>query len=131
MTIAYSTLAFGAWSSPYQLHPSLLLWLAILGLWPLATFSLSTFQVHILIQKVKQSHLDTINAQIQIMIENIETNKNTEDSYEKLDKAMGVQTKVQNISEWPFAFSSIITFIISTANAIIQLTFAIVNILNP
>lgn len=127
-TIGYTLLFLAAWQSPYGLTFSILIWLTILATYPFVTFIWSIYIVHIIMVKIKNSHLEIINNQIQVILQRITTDTKT-DLYDQLSKAMEIQHKVQSMSEWPISFSGAITFVLTTSTAIIQVFLSIVQIL--
>jgi hypothetical protein len=130
LTVGYALLFWAAWDSPYGLSVAILVWLIILAIYPVAMFFWSIVQVHILMQRIKQSHLEIINQQIQYELQKI-TDSQEASAYDQLTKAIDIQNKVQNLPEWPISLSGTITFFITTATAVIQITLSVLQVFNP
>ncbi len=130
LSIGYALLFWAAWDSPYGLSTVILIWLSILACYPVATFLWAITQVHVLMQKVKQSHLEIINLQIQVALQKINETQETA-AYDQLTKAIEIQNKVQNLPEWPISISGTITFFITSAAAIIQITVSVLQVFKP
>lgn len=130
MTIIYSGLVLAAWLSPYQLAPGLLLWLGILGLYPLVTFCWSMIKVHSLMRRIKQSHLDTAYEQLHLVFAQVTDEKNL-DAIPYVVDAMDIKTKVQAMPEWPINVSGVATIFLTAASAVVQITVSVINIVSP
>jgi len=131
MTAGYISLIVAGWQSPYGLfNPGVITWLSILAFFPLALFILSSYQIHLLMSKIKQSQLEMVNKQIQSLFQKNARKSGTK-TYDQLEKAMTIQTKIQSLPEWPLSFASIFSFLITAATAIIQIIIPLVNALRP
>lgn len=130
LTFGYALLFWAAWESPYGLSTAILIWLIVLAVYPVAMFIWSVTLVHILMQRIKQSHLEIINHKIQLELQRT-TDAQDPNAYDRLTKAIEIQSKVQSLPEWPISFSGTITFFITTATAVIQITLSVLQVLNP
>lgn len=130
LSIGYALLFWAAWDSPYGLSTIILIWLSILACYPVATFLWAITQVHVLMQKVKQSHLEIINHQIQVALQKINETQESA-AYDQLTKAIEIQNKVQSLPEFPISISGTVTFFITSATAIIQITVSILQVFKP
>jgi len=131
MTAGYSSLVIAGWQSPYGLsNPAVITWLSILAFFPLALFILSSFQIHLLMSKVKESQLEMVNEQVQSLFRKV-SSKTGAKTYDQLEKAMAIQTKIQNLPEWPLSFASIFGFLITAATAIIQVVIPLLSTIRP
>lgn len=130
VTSSYILLVVAVWQGPYGLTFGMLVWLAILSFYPLSTFIWSTFQIHKLMQKAKQDHIEIANSRVLDTLQKIIERDENKD-YERLEKAMSIQSQVQKLSEWPIAVSGTITFLVTITTATVQTIVAIVNALKP
>ncbi|HNN14800.1 MAG TPA: hypothetical protein PKL78_14660 [Anaerolineales bacterium] len=126
VTGSYVLLVVAVWQGPYGLTLGMLVWLAILSFYPFSMFIWSTFQIHTLMQKAKQVHIETANSRVQAALKRTMERNDTKD-YEQLEKAMNIQIQVQKISEWPIAVSGTVTFLVTIVPAIVQTIIAIIN----
>lgn len=130
ITGSYVLLVLAIWQSPYGLTTIMLVWLAILSFYPFGLFAWSTFQIHQLIQKVKQEHLDLANGRVQSALKKA-VEKDDSKAYEQLEKAMGLQAQVQKLPEWIIEPSGMITFLVTITTAIGQTVLAVITAINP
>jgi ABC-type multidrug transport system fused ATPase/permease subunit len=137
VAFAYLWLVVATWRSPYGLSNNVLqVWLTILALYPLAIFVISFQQIHIFMRNIKLSHLAVINREVQEALSNVQTSssKNLDDA-ERLEKLMDIQTKVENVREWPIGsqttFAFIVSFIITFVTAITQVIIAYMRVQKP
>jgi hypothetical protein len=86
--------------------------LSIVGFYPLAMFLVSFFQIHAILKKIKQNHIDMINQQIEVCYRKLES-RPSKDRLEELQKLMDIQEKVEKRPDWPFDIGNISTFIVS------------------
>lgn len=126
---AFSSLLFTVWNSPYGLHPYLLVWLSILGVYPFAMFLWSMYLIHKMMVKAKQSYIDIVNNQIQLILKN--AIENSDDiTFERLSKVVDIQVRVQKLDEWPISFSESITFVLTITTIVMQIAISLKNALH-
>lgn len=119
-TFVYIHVLIGLQLSPVGFPPIIVTILAIGGFYPLVLFLFTFIFTHKIAQNIKQSHLNLINEEVQEALERALKGKSGT-GYEILKQAMEVQDKVQNMREWPFELSGVITFTITLATGIGQL----------
>lgn len=130
-TAGYISLVVAGMQSPYGLfHPGVITWLSVLAFFPLALFVLSSYQIHVLMVRIKQSQLEMVNDQIQKLFL-LNSRKSGIKTYDQLEKAMNIQTKIQSMPEWPLSLTSIFSFLVTAATAIIQIVIPLINALKP
>jgi hypothetical protein len=161
VTFAYIWLVIATWQSPYSLSKGILqVWLTILSFYPLTLFVGSFLLIHIFMRNIKLSHLSVINKEVQEALKHVQNNSiiistqmsfranlsNTptfdEGSYEirsnkgledvqRLEKLMDIQTKIENMREWPIGSQTTIAFIITLLTALTQVAIAYMRVQRP
>ena len=127
IVVAYSSLVVAVWQSPYGLNSYLLIWLSVLGMYPLAMFVWTIYKTHGIVKKIKYTHVDIVNEQIQkILSDAIENGDATK--YEQLDNAMSIQNKVQDTKEWPVSYTETFTFLLTMTATILQLLLSLTSV---
>jgi hypothetical protein len=115
VTFCYIWLLIAIWKSPYGLsRPSLQVWLTVLALYPVGLFVVSLQQIHVLMRNIKLLHLATINNEVQGALKQFRSSKTKSlEEAERLEKLMEIQTKVENMKEWPLGSQTSLTFLAS------------------
>jgi len=131
MTAGYLSLVIAGWQSPYGLfNASVIAWLSILAFFPLTLFILSILQIHLLVSKIKDAQLDMANKLVQNLVQRAGNNLDVK-TYEQLEKAMTIQSMVQDMPEWPISFATIFSFLITAGTALIQIVLPLLEVFNP
>jgi hypothetical protein len=87
-------------------------------------------------RNIKLSHLATINNEVQSALEQVRSSadKSLEEA-ERLEKLMDIQTKVENMKEWPIGSQTtlafVASFVITFVTAITQVIIAYVRVQKP
>ncbi len=115
----YTGFVIAVWLGPYGFNLAMLVWLTALSGYPLAMFSWSFFQIHFLLQNVKQSHLKIANNEVQQALKNVLTDHSLKET-DRLEKMMSIQNKVKAMKEWPIAVEGALTFLTALVVAIVQ-----------
>lgn len=116
---AYVVLAIGIWEGPYGFSLPMMLWLTVLAAFPLMTSTWSVVEVHKLLQRTKQIHLDAASAMVRRALAAAQTTGGASD-LEALHQAMTVQSMVQDLREWPVPLSATLTFAAALGTAALQ-----------
>ena len=134
VTFCYIWLVIAIWKSPYGLSSSSLqVWLTILALYPVGLFVVSLQQIHVLMRNIKLSHLATINFEVQgALVQVLSSPTKSLEEAERLEKLMEIQTKVENMKEWPIGSQTTLgfmaSFVITFLTAITQVIIAYLKI---
>lgn len=120
----YAGLVIAVWQGPYGLNYAMLIWLTSLAIYPLAMFSWSFFQFHLLMQNIKQSYLETINSEVQHALNKVLNGHNFKE-IEHLDKIMSVQNKIHALAEWPLSIGGALTFLTTLSTVITQILLSV------
>lgn len=105
----YAWLTFTIWLSPYKLEGIVLISIVIIGFCPLAMFLGSFFQIHSLLSRIKQKHIQTINEQIQIALVELKQKPSAENA-ELVSKLMAIQKNIEGLNDFPIAIGEVSTF---------------------
>lgn len=113
VTFCYIWLVIAIWKSPYGLSSSSLqVWLTVLAFYPVGLFVVSLQQIHVLMRNIKLLHLATINNEVQGALKQFRSSKTKSlEEAERLEKLMEIQTKVENMKEWPIGSQASLTFL--------------------
>jgi hypothetical protein len=161
VTFAYIWLVIATWQSSYSLSKGILqVWLTILSFYPLTLFVGSFLLIHIFMRNIKLSHLSVINKEVQEALKHVQnnsivistqmsfqaslsntptfnkgsyeisSNKGLEDA-QRLEKLMDIQTKIENMREWPVGSQTTIAFIITLLTALTQVVIAYMRVQRP
>jgi hypothetical protein len=137
VAFAYMWLVVATWRSPYTLSSvALEVWLTILALYPLAIFGVSLQQIHVFMKRIKLSHLEVINKEVQGALQQVQNNpaKSLEDA-QRLEKLMDIQSKVEAVKEWPIGSQTTVafttSFVITFVTAVTQVVIAYLRVQKP
>ena len=130
VTLAYICLVVSIWQGPYGFSLEMQIWLTILAFYPISMFFWSFFHVHILMLRVKNSHLETINREVNQTLEQVLKSRKNDD-VERLEKLMGIQNKVQAMKEYPIEVQGALTFMATFTTLLIQIIISIGELLKP
>ena len=119
----YLGLVIAVWQGPYGLNYAMLIWMTGLASYPLVMFFWSFLQIHYLMQNIKQTHLETINSEVQFALKKVSSHNFKDINH--LEKIMNVQDKIHAMPEWPISIGGILTFLITLATAIIQIVISV------
>jgi hypothetical protein len=128
ISILYAGLVAGVWQGPYGFNAVLVLWLSAVAFYPISLFSISLFQVHILLQRGKQKDIEAIGEKIQTAFQSLKSAQSLED-IERLEKLMTLQEKVNNMREWSFDVVTAITLIAALTATLVQIGGLILGVL--
>jgi uncharacterized membrane protein len=128
-TIAYFVLVIAVWGGPYGLSPVIQVWLFVLAFFPIVMLLWSFTQVHILTSSAKESHIRTINEQIQIALDR-QVKAGDASSIDYLDKVMNVQARVQSVKEWPVWLQNVVPILIGLLAVVAQILVAVHQVLS-
>ena len=121
MTVAgYVVLVVAVWTGPYGPSLLMLLWLSVLAAYPIAMVCWSVIQIHRLMQRAKQHHLDDASR----LVAEALTGAQISGSLKRvgaLREAMTVQERLQQVSDWPFSAASGTAFAASVATVLGQI----------
>lgn len=121
--LGYVVLALAISEGPYGLSVAMISWLSVLAFFPIAGTTWSFVQIHALLRRAKQHHLDEANA---LVVASLRTAKKTgrASDLEAVQKALAVQDDIRRLSEWPFALSSTLAFAAALSAVAAQATIA-------
>lgn len=122
ITIGYICFTLGVLFSPYGVTNELQIWLAVGAFFPTLYLIISFFQIHKIMQNIKNTNLMIINDDLQILYQ--KAKKWPKFNLIDLIKVMEIQDKISRMKEWPFEFQGIISFLISLIVAIVQVLSA-------
>ena len=71
-----------------------------------------------------QSHLETINYEVQQALEKVMNGHSLEET-ERLEKVMSIQNKIQNMEKGSITTGTVITFLTTLAIAIVQIVISV------
>lgn len=128
VALGYIFLAISIWQGPYGFSLEMQIWLTLLAFYPISMFFWSFYHVHILMQKIKSSHMKIINKEIQRALNMVLDGKKNDD-VDRLERIMEIQDKVQAAKEWPIDFQGAFTFIATLITFLVQLFLSIRDIL--
>lgn len=120
----YIGLVFAVWQGPYGFNYIMIVWLTALAFYPLLMFFCSLIQVRNLLRNIKQSHLETINYEVQQALEKVMNGHSLEET-ERLEKVMSIQNKIQNMEKGSITTGTVITFLTTFAIAIVQIVISV------
>lgn len=120
----YIGLVIAVWQGPYGFNYILIVWLTALAVYPLLMFFCSFFQVRTLLRNIKQSHLETVNYEVQQALEKVMNGHSLEET-ERLEKVMSIQNKIQNMEKGSITTETVITFLATLAIAIVQIVISV------
>jgi len=123
-------LALCVWFNPYGLTPALIGWWLFTSTLPVMLFIWSFIQLHTLMQRIKQENVKIINNQIQDSLQALQ-DKPTKDGAERLAIFMSIQNMAEKMSEWPFSYQGITTFLATFLFPIINFGLTFLKILSP
>lgn len=129
ITVLYILLVI-AFYEAFQTNLIGLVWLSILGLYPLSMFIWSLLQVHVLMKMIKRNQYEAISEEVDKALSKSISSKNL-DSINRLEKLMGIQMKVKSMSEWPINTEGILTFSFTLLTATAQIIIAVMSIKSP
>jgi len=121
--LGYGALAVALWQGPYGLSVPMLVWLTVLAVLPVTMTTWSFVQIHTLLRRAKQHHLDEANALVVTAMNTAGTGRAAD--LEAVQNALAIQTHVQGLSEWPFGLSSTVAFAASLVPAVTQIAVAL------
>jgi hypothetical protein len=122
--LGYIVLAVAVGEGPYGLSGPMIAWLSILAVFPIAATAWSFIQIHALLRRAKQHHLDEANTLVVATLRSALKTGHASD-LEAVQKALAVQESIQRLSEWPFALSSTLAFAAALAAAAAQAAIAL------
>jgi hypothetical protein len=122
--LGYVLLVGAVWEGPYGLSLAMIAWLSILAAFPIAATTWSFLQIHALLDRAKQHHLDDANELVVAAMRAAQTTGTASD-LEAVHKALEVQDRVQRLSEWPFALSSTLAFAAALSAGTAQVAIAL------
>lgn len=128
--LAYLALALTIRLGPYGLVPALQIWLTILAFYPLSLFLWSFFHIHAWLKRIKSSYLRKITPAVQQALDDV-LSHGTLDDVERLDRMMGIQARLQSVSEWPLMGEGAITLIVALVPPIIQISIYVMEGFRP
>jgi hypothetical protein len=112
----YVLLATAIWAGPYGLSPVMLIWLTVLAAYPVAMTTWSITNVHAMLRRAKQHHLDSVNQLVLKSLDVAERGGSVSD-LEALRKAIALQESTRHLSEWPFSWSAGVALVASLGAA--------------
>jgi hypothetical protein len=124
----YCLLIIAAWKGPYGLIPEMQIWLVILSFYPISIFIWSTSRINDLREKIRHSHIEKINNEIQCSLQLALENK-TKESAERLKILMDIQEQIQNLKLHPLFSKELITLALTSATACSQVLITILQYL--
>ncbi len=112
-------LVLAVWQGPYRGYPEFFMWLSLLAIYPVLVLVWSIFQVHYLMQNVKQNQLEMISREADQTLQKVLAAPDAE-SFTRLEKIMELQKRLQTLPEWPLAVGSGLALLLTSLAAIVQ-----------
>lgn len=106
--LAYIWLVATVWLSPYDFTVPVLVWLTLIGFFPLAMFLWSFYQIHILMHRTKAKDTSLISKHVQDALFELQASP-SKDAAEKLSELMTIHRKVEDLRDWPVSAGGILT----------------------
>jgi hypothetical protein len=122
--VGYGVLLAAVVGGPYGLSVPMASWLTALLLFPLAMVGWSALQVHRLLRRLKDLHLDTANGLVQRALTGARSRPGATE-LEAVERALALQKSVQHVPTWPFVPSAAVAAIAVLTSAVAQLALVL------
>jgi hypothetical protein len=122
--LGYIALVAAVWDGPYGLSVQMIGWLTVLAFFPVAMTTWSFLQIHALLRRAKQHHLDQANGLVIATLGSAQGSGQALD-LEAVQKALAVQESIQRLPEWPVTLSSTLAFAAALATGTAQAAIAL------
>jgi hypothetical protein len=110
--------------SGYALTVPIMIWMTFIGFFPFLLFTFSIFQIHVLMNRIKDFHIEQVNIEIQKVFEGLQEKISHSDA-ETLEVLMKIQKNLESSRVWPISVEGFLTLIITMLAPFIQLIVAI------
>lgn len=116
----YGLLAVALICGPDPLHPAAIFWLSILASYPIVVTIWSILQIHALLRRAKQQHLEAANALVKGALKATGRTPLTMTKLEAVSKAMKTQATIQAVSDWPFSARTALSLTVAVISVLTQ-----------
>lgn len=119
--VAYFLATVTTLMSPYGVGFVLACWLTLLAFYPISLVTFWAITVHRMNRRIKFGFLERANAQVARSFGKVEGSESVrKDDLEVLEKLMAVQDAVTRLQSWPLDLKSIVTFVLTSLTAALQ-----------
>jgi hypothetical protein len=111
--------------SNYAMSIPIMIWMAFIGFFPFVLFTFSIYQIHVLMSRIKEFHIDQVNYEIQKVFERLKENPSHNDA-ETLEVLMRIQQNLEGSKVWPISAEGFTTLVITLFVPVAQIAVTVI-----